>query len=473
MKKVLVIDDDVYVRDALSNILTQKGFLVDKAENGLEGIKLIKEKDYDVLLVDLVMPEMGGVDFLRELNRENVDVPSIVITAFASVDTAVEAMKLGALDYITKPFNIDELLVIIEKAIKVYELKKENINYRRQLQKIHGFENIVGNSPKIQEIFSLISKVADSDATILLTGESGTGKELIAKSIHYMSYRSKYPFVPINCGAIPKELLESEFFGYEKGAFTGAVATKKGRVELADKGTLFLDEIGELILPLQVKLLRFLQEKEFERVGGGKTLKVDVRIIAATNRDLEKDVLEGKFREDLFYRLNVIPIHIPPLRERKEDIPLLLNYFISKFCKKRKRPVLTISKEAMRCLENYYWPGNIRELENLCDRLSVLVSGNKIELYDLPEKFITNNKAMGGCVTKLDITASDFLLPENGFDLNKVIHDFERKAIVEALKKAGGVKSKAATLLGLNRTTLLEKMKKMHIPFDTGSSINN
>lgn len=473
MKKVLVIDDDVYVRDALSNILTQKGFLVDKAENGLEGLKLIKERDYDVLLIDLVMPEMGGIELLRELNKENIDTLAIVITAFAAVDTAVEAMKLGAIDYITKPFNIDELIVIIEKAIKIYDLKKENTAYRRQLQKIHGFENIIGNSPKMQEIFSLISKVADSDATILITGESGTGKELIAKTIHYMSYRSKYPFVPINCGAIPKELLESEFFGYEKGAFTGAVATKKGRVELADRGTLFLDEIGELLLPLQVKLLRFIQEREFERVGGGKTLKVDVRIISATNRDLEKDVLDGKFREDLFYRLNVIPIHIPPLRERREDIPLLFNHFISKFCKKRKRPVLSISKDAMRCLESYHWPGNIRELENLCDRLSVLVSGNRIEIYDLPEKFITKDKDLYNSAIKLNVMSSNFVFPENGFDLNKVIDDFERKAIVEALKQAGGVKSKAATLLGLNRTTLLEKMKKMRISFDTGVSVDN
>ncbi|MCX7988636.1 MAG: sigma-54 dependent transcriptional regulator, partial [Thermodesulfovibrio sp.] len=323
-------------------------------------------------------------------------------------------------------------------------------------------------SPKMQEIFSLITKVADSDATILITGESGTGKELIAKTIHYMSYRSKYPFVPINCGAIPKELLESEFFGYEKGAFTGAVATKKGRVELADKGTLFLDEIGELLLPLQVKLLRFIQEREFERVGGGKTLKVDVRIISATNRDLEKDVLEGKFREDLFYRLNVIPIHIPPLRERKEDIPLLLNHFLAKFCKKRKRQILTISKDAMRCLENYHWPGNIRELENLCDRLSVLVSGNKVEIYDLPEKILGNQKDLYQPSKTLDVTAGDFVFPENGFDLNKVLNDFERKAIIEALKRTNGVKSKAASLLGLNRTTLIEKMKKMKIPFDTG-----
>jgi len=262
MKKVLVVDDDVYVRDAISTLLVQRGFVVDKASNGVEGLKLIKENEYDVLLIDLVMPEMGGIELLRELNNLKIETPSIVITAYASVDTAIEAMKLGAIDYITKPFNIEELVVVIEKAVSINQLKTQNIHYRRQLQKAHSFTNIIGNSPKMQEIFSLITKVADSDATILITGESGTGKELIAKTIHYNSYRSQHPFVPINCGAIPKELLESEFFGYEKGAFTGAVATKKGRVELADRGTLFLDEIGELLLPLQVKLLRFIQEKD-------------------------------------------------------------------------------------------------------------------------------------------------------------------------------------------------------------------
>lgn len=469
MIKVLVVDDDVYVRDAISNLLIQKGFFVDKASNGVEGLNLIKENDYHTLLIDLVMPEMGGIELLKELNNLKIETPAIVITAYASVETAIEAMKLGAIDYITKPFNIEEMVIVIEKAIQLNQLKAQNINFRRQLQKIHSFGNIIGNSAEMQQIFSLISKVADSDATILITGESGTGKELIAKIIHYNSYRSQYPFVPINCGAIPKELLESEFFGYEKGAFTGAVSSKKGRVELADKGTLFLDEIGELLLPLQVKLLRFIQEKEFERVGGGKTLKVDVRIIAATNRDLEKEVIEGKFREDLFYRLNVIPIHIPPLRERSEDIPLLIEHFIEKFCKKRKRSILKFGRDVLQCLMSYTWPGNIRELENLCDRLSVLVTGNKVELLDLPEKILSNKNVIqsskGGSI---DITNADFEFPENGIDLNKVIDDFERKAIIEALKRANGVKSKAATLLGLNRTTLIEKMKKMRISFDTG-----
>lgn len=470
MIKILVIDDDVYVRDVISSFLIQKGFYVDKAANGIEGLAFVKENDYDTLLLDLVMPEMGGIEFLKELNNLKIETPTIVITAYASVDTAIEAMKLGAIDYITKPFNIEELAVVIEKSVKINQLKAQNVNYyRRQLQRVHGFTNVIGNSNNIQEIFSLIRKVADSDATILITGESGTGKELIAKTIHYNSYRSQYSFVPINCGAIPKELLESEFFGYEKGAFTGAVSSKKGRVELADKGTLFLDEIGELLLPLQVKLLRFIQEREFERVGGGKTLKVDVRIIAATNRDLEKDVIEGKFREDLFYRLNVIPIHIPPLRERTDDIPLLIEHFSEKFCKKRKRPTFKFGKDVLQCLMSYNWPGNIRELENFCDRLSVLVTGNKVELSDLPEKILSNkNVIQCGKGKSIDVTNADFVFPENGIDLYKVIDDFERKAIIEALKKSNGIKSKAATLLGLNRTTLIEKMKKMRISFDTG-----
>ncbi len=472
MKKILIVDDDIYVRDAISNLLIQKGYFVDKAVNGVEGFNLIKENDYDTFLIDLVMPEMGGIELLKELSNLNILTPAIVITAYASLETAIEAMKLGAIDYITKPFNVDELIVVIEKAIQIKQLKIQNINYKKQLKKAHGFVNIIGNSQKMQEIFSLITKVADSDATILITGESGTGKELIAKTIHYNSYRSQYPFVPINCGAIPKELLESEFFGYEKGAFTGAVSSKKGRVELADKGTLFLDEIGELLLPLQVKLLRFIQEREFERVGGGKTLKVDVRIIAATNRDLEKDVIEGKFREDLFYRLNVIPINIPPLRERIEDIPLLIEHFSEKFCKKRKRPALKFGKDILQCLMSYNWPGNIRELENLCDRLSVLVTGNKVEFSDLPEKILSNkNVIQCGKSESIDVTNADFVFPENGIDLYKVIDDFERKAIIEALKRSNGIKSKAATLLGLNRTTLIEKMKKMRIPFDMPTTV--
>lgn len=338
----------------------------------------------------------------------------------------------------------------------------ENIFPQKQTRKKHNFKGLIGNSPLMKCVYELIEKIADTDSTILITGESGTGKELAAKIIHYNSSRSQAPFIPLNCAAIPKDLLESELFGHEKGAFTGALNTRIGRFELAHNGTLFLDEIGELDPSLQVKLLRVLQEKEFERVGGVKTIKIDVRILVATNKDLEKAIREGKFREDLYYRLNVIPLNLPPLREKTEDIPVLVNYFVQEFAQKRRREPLTFSTEAIQYLMRYRWPGNVRELENLIERLTILVSKDIVTAPDLPEKFYQTTDAQPDGDTPAR-QIMDFNFPECGIDFNSVVRNMERNLILKALEKTGGVKNRAAKLLGLNRTTLIEKMKKMKI----------
>lgn len=466
MPKVLVIDDDLIIREMLDTFLTKDGFHVITASDGLEALQILKNESFDIILTDLVMPNMSGIELLKEAFTLKIDSPFIMMTAFGTIQTAVEAMRLGAFDYITKPFNLNELSIIIKRALKVSRLQAENILMKKQLKKKYAFEGLIGDSIQMQAVYEMIEKIADTESTVLITGESGTGKELVARTIHYNSSRSSYPFVPLNCAAIPKDLLESEIFGHEKGSFTGAIHTRIGRFELARGGTLFMDEIGELDLSLQVKLLRVIQQKEFERVGGHKTIKVEVRIIAATNKDLEKAVEEGKFREDLFYRLNVIPLHLPPLRERIEDIPLLLDHFIRIFCKKRKRNPFKFSQEAMQCLINYNWNGNVRELENLVERLTILTNGDIIQVADLPDKFL---KGQAIRVDKsLPVQSTQSFMPpiavsENGCDFNEIISNMEKKLIIDALAKAGGVKSRAAILLGLNRTTLIEKMKKMGI----------
>jgi nitrogen regulation protein NR(I) len=467
MHHVLIIDDDEAIRGALGDFFEEKGFKVTTASDSRVGLKLLKEEKFDVFLVDLIMPEMGGLDVIKEASAMNISAPAIVITAFGTVQTAVEAMKIGAFDYISKPFVLDELLIIVNRAISVSKLQRENLQLKKQLKRKYNFEGIIGDSLEMQKVYEMIEKVADTDSTILITGESGTGKELIAKTIHFNSSRSQNTFVPLNCAAIPRDLLESELFGHEKGSFTGALNTRLGRFELAHNGTLFLDEIGELDPSPQVKLLRVLQEREFERVGGVKTIKVDVRIVAATNKDIEKATKEGKFREDLFYRLNVIPLHIPPLRERVADIPLLVDHFVREFSKKRKREALKFSPEAMDCLLKYQWPGNVRELENLIERLTILVSGNTIKISDLPEKFypartperVDRPEILGVS----DYTGKDVDIPEFGIDLSEVVKNMEKNLILKALEKTGGVKNRAAKLLGLNRTTLIEKMKKKNI----------
>jgi nitrogen regulation protein NR(I) len=470
-QKILVVEDDDTVRDVLESFLGGKGFEVMLAKNGEEGVDVLRAEKFDLILTDLVMPGVSGMDVLREVINLKINIPVVVMTAFGTVQTAVEAMRIGAFDYITKPFNLDELMLVIEKALSVSKLQKENVMLKMQLKKKYDFKGLIGDSPGMQGVYELIEKIADTDSTVLITGESGTGKELIAKTIHYNNTsRAGGPFVPLNCAAIPRDLLESELFGHEKGAFTGAINTRIGRFELAQGGTLFLDEVGELDPSLQVKLLRVLQEREFERVGGMKTIKVDVRILAATNKDLEKATRDGTFREDLYYRLNVIPLHLPSLRSRVEDIGLLLAHFIQEFSRRKKREPFTFSVPAMDCLLKYRWPGNVRELENLIERLAILVSGPVVEMRDLPEKLhqltltgIEGAHAAPRREGAASVATGSRLELGDGVDLNHLVDSLERDLILKALEKAGGVRARAAQLLGLNRTTLLEKMKKMNL----------
>lgn len=466
MAKILIIDDDVIIREMLEAFLKNEGFKVVSAPDGKIALEILQNDVFEIILTDLVMPNMNGIDFLKKTSSLKINAPIIVMTAFGTIQTAVEAMKHGAFDYITKPFNLNELSIIIKRALKISKLQMENVLLKKQLKKKYAFKGLIGDSPKMQLVFEMIEKIADTDSTVLITGESGTGKELVARTIHFNSSCSNNSFIPLNCAAIPKDLLESELFGHEKGAFTGAIHTRIGRFELAHGGTLFLDEIGELDPSLQVKLLRVLQQREFERVGGLKTIKVNVRIIAATNKDLEKAAREGSFREDLFYRLNVIPLHLPPLRERVEDIPLLLEHFVNYFCTKRNRKPFRFTPEARQCIFRYAWQGNVRELENLIERLSILAGSDIISVSDLPEKF--HSLSVMEDYKKYETPKSDYIAldidtSEEGCNLNKIINNMEKKLITNALSKAGGIKSKAATLLGLNRTTLIEKMKKMGI----------
>ncbi|MCB0394639.1 MAG: sigma-54-dependent Fis family transcriptional regulator, partial [Bdellovibrionales bacterium] len=376
----------------------------------------------------------------------------IILTGFGSIQTAIEATKRGAFHFLTKPFNLDELYHLVEKAFENRSLKKENTLLKTQLHHKYKFDNIIGQSKEITRILELVDRVSDSDSTILVTGESGTGKEVIARAIHYNSARANKTLIPVNCGAIPNELLESELFGHVKGAFTGATNNRVGRFELANGGTIFLDEVGELPPPLQVKLLRAIQEKTFEPVGGTKTIEVDVRIIAATNVDLEKAVREGRFREDLFYRLNVIPMHIPALRERKSDIPLLVHHFIEKFNQTKKRELSGIDPNALEMMQGYDWPGNIRELENLVERISILKGIGNIEVSDIPVKYQTAvSEAIG---------EEEVHLPNTGIDFNSAVDAFENSLILKALERTNWNRNRAAQLLRLNRTTLVEKIKK-------------
>ncbi len=467
MPHILVIDDDPAVRSILEEFLHLKGFEVSVAEDGEIGIELIQEKGIDLYLVDLVLPGMGGMEVLKKISSLNINIPAIIITGFGAIATAVEAIKLGAFDYITKPFVLEELWLVVQRALDFSKLKKENFSLKKQLKQRYDYQGLIGNSPQMQKVYGLIKKISDTDATILIEGESGTGKELIAKTIHYNSLRGQNPFVPFNCAAIPKDLLESELFGHERGAFTGAINTRIGRFERANGGTILLDEIGELHPSFQVKLLRVLQEREFERVGGSKTIKVDVRILAATNKNLERETKAGNFREDLFYRLNVIPLRIPPLRERPEDIPVLTDYFINYFSRKRKREPIRIDQEVTELFLKYPWPGNVREMENLIERMVILNDDSLITAKDLPQRFqefqTVPRKEVSESQTGPDESHREVILTEKGVNLNTLVEEVERNLIGQALRKSQGVKSKAAELLGLKRTTLLEKIKKLEL----------
>jgi DNA-binding NtrC family response regulator len=458
MSTIMIVDDEAAVCKALDRFLTGLGYQVLTAPDGEEALSMLGEQVVDLALVDLVMPKMDGIELIHRMKRLHPDIVPIVLTGFGTITTAVEAMKGGAYHYLTKPFELDDIASLVAKALEHRNLKEENIELRRQVKERYRFENIVGTSDEMMEVFELVDKVADTDSTVLILGESGTGKELIARAIHYNSRRREKPLVTVNCAAIPEELLESELFGHTKGAFTGAVATKPGRFDAADHGTIFLDEIGDMSFKLQVKVLRVLQEQRFEPVGSTKTRQVDVRIITATNQDLEKAVKERRFREDLFYRLNVIPIHLPPLRDRISDIQLLVKHFIDKYATSSGHHISGISDEASTALTGYGWPGNVRELENIIERVVVLKSEGLVEMSDLPPKI----RGAAPAVSRPDtVRASrDIEIPDKGMSFKRAVADFESKLIMKALEKTGGNKNKAATLLQLNRTTLVEKIKK-------------
>lgn len=456
-ESILVVDDAPEIRFSMSEVLKREGFAVDIACNGQEAIEKFGKNYFDIVITDLAMPRKDGMEVLYFLKEHSPETICIIITGFGTIQGAVEAIRQGAFDYLTKPVKLQEVIVVVDKALEVRELRRENRSLRQELLNIHGFDRIVGVSKPMQEVFELVEKVAKADSTVLITGESGTGKELIANALHYNSERKDRPFIPVNCAAIPAELLESELFGHEKGAFTHAINTRIGRFELANKGTIFLDEIGDMSPVLQVKLLRFLQERQFERVGGVKTIHVDVRIIAATNIDLEEAFHKGSFRDDLYYRLNVIPIHIPPLKERPEDIPLLIQHFLLKFCSGKRTRIEGIEKDAIKCLVAYDWPGNVRELENIIERMVILANGPMITVRDIPSGIL-------GSAGQLPVADSSMAtLPEKGLSLSSAVGLLERTLILQALDRTGWVKNRAAKLLQMNRTTLIEKMKKQNL----------
>ncbi|MCB9025894.1 MAG: sigma-54-dependent Fis family transcriptional regulator [Bdellovibrionaceae bacterium] len=453
-QRILVVDDETSLRTALFRALDQRGYQVITAGSKAEAFKMCQvDRPFDLVLVDLKLPDGDGLELMTELKSVHPHTTFIVLTGFATIEVAVEATRRGAYHFITKPFNLDEVLNIVNKVLSHKNLETENYQLRTALQKQYKFENIVGQSAKIFEVLEMVERVAESDSTVLITGESGTGKELIAKAIHFNSLRNKAPFIPINCGAIPGELLESELFGHVKGAFTGATQNRIGRFELAENGTIFFDEIGDMSANLQVKLLRVLQDRRFEPVGSTKTLSSNVRVIAATNIDLDQAVADGQFREDLFYRLNVIPIRVPALRERTDDIPLLISFFINKFNQNKKEPITGVSQGALEVLCNYNWPGNIRELENLMERMAIIKRTGIIDVLDLPEKYRTPSS-----ITLVD--PSNVEIPDSGMDFNSAVNNYENALIMNALEKTGWNRNQAATLLRLNRTTLVEKIKK-------------
>ena len=443
--QVLIVDDELIVRESMSNWLMEEGYSVDTASDGNDGLKKIQSKTYDLAIFDIKMPGMDGIELLRKTKEIYPDIPILVMTAYASIDTAVQAIREGAYDYIVKPFDPENVSHIIKKAVKFKMLEKENILLRKELEKKYGFDEIIGKSKKMDDIFKLIRTVADSEAIIMIRGESGTGKELIARAIHANSKRKYGPLIALNCGALPEGLLESELFGYEKGAFTGAQYARKGRIEMANGGTLFLDEIGDISPKTQLDLVRVLQEKIIYHLGGTKPIEIDARIVSATHCDLEKAVREGTFREDLYYRLNVLTIKVPPLRDRKEDIPLLANHFLYKFSIANSRNINNISSEAMKAIIDHDWPGNIRELQNIIEQAVVICKENEIGIEDLPD------------IVKHDITEAE------GETTARTLNEFEKQHIKKILNNNLWNISKTAKELGIDRVTLYNKIKKYKI----------
>jgi two-component system, NtrC family, response regulator PilR len=438
--RLLIVDDESSMLDFLSLLFTGEGYDVSTARSVSEAHKQLDRNTFDLVLCDILMPDGNGLDLLREIKANGGGPPVIMMTAYTSTKSAIEAMKLGAADYVSKPFDVDELKIVAQKALERAELADENVYLRRELEQKYTFNNIIGKSSRMQAIFSLIERIARTSSTVLIHGESGTGKELIARAIHFASPRSTKRFLSINCGAMPENLLESELFGHERGAFTGAVKDKKGLFQESDRGTLFLDEIGEMTPSMQVKLLRALQEKVVRKVGGTEEESIDVRIIAATNQDLESRIQSGDFREDLYYRINVLPIHLPPLRQRREDIPLLVDFFLQKYSREMDLPPRQISIEAMQILESYDWPGNVRELENLIERVLALSHAETITTRDLPVHLLTNRR------THPDLVQ----LPEEGLDLEAYLESIRTQLMVQALERTNGVQTQAADILGMS-----------------------
>ncbi len=447
LKHLLLVEDEAPLRQAIAEQLSDRGYQVEQAESGEAALAHLADFAFDIIVTDLRLPGIDGSAVIEAAVARYPLIIAIVVTGFGTVKDAVEAIKRGAWDFVSKPFQIDELLHVLDSAIEQRRLKSENAYLRSQLEERYRFEGIVGKSRPMERLFQLLETVAPTNSTILITGETGTGKEVVARAIHHNSPRKAHRFVALNCSAIPETLLEAELFGHVRGAFTGAVGNRQGRLEQAHKGTLFLDEVGTMSVALQMKLLRVLQEREFERVGDSHTIKVDVRVIAATNSDLAKLVADGQFREDLFYRLNVIPVQLPPLRERKEDIPLLVQHFLAKF-----ESVLTVSQEAMRRLMAYLWPGNVRQLENAVERAVAFTVGRaQIDVGDLPTEVQQAQETT---------VASAVTLPEEGMDLDAFVANIERELIQRSLERTGGNKGQAARLLNLKRTTLVEKLKR-------------
>lgn len=454
MSTILVVDDEKSMRDFLAIMLKKEGYQVHLADNGKTALNTINKNVFDVVICDIRLPDIGGIEILKHCKKVSPETDFILITAYASTETAVDAVKMGASDYIFKPFDIDQIKIKINQCISKKRLERENVYLKRSVEKHFQFENIIGHSPKMQMIFDLIRKISNTSSTILITGESGTGKELVSKAIHFNSLRKDQSFISINCGAMPENLLESELFGHVKGSFTGAVQSKKGLFEAADKGTLLLDEIGEMSQGMQVKLLRTLQEKTIRPVGGTQEIPIDVRVIASTNQDLQKAVSDSKFREDLFYRVNVIPITIPALRERKEDILPLAEHFVKEYSQEMQKSIFRISVEAMNTMENYDWPGNVRELENAIERAIALEISDVITVECLPEK-----------ITHLPQRGDNHLfhLPEDGIDLEGHIEQIRKAILIEALRRSNGVQKEAAKIVGMSFRSFRYYAKKYRL----------
>jgi len=461
--RILVVDDEASMREMLRIVLRRDGYEVLIAENGRTAIEQLRTTQIDLLLSDIKMADVSGVDVLRAAKELNRDIVAFMMTAYASTATAVEAMRLGAVDYFTKPFSMDELRLKIRQQVESHRLKQENVLLKRALKTRHEFSSIIGQSEAMLDVFRMVETIAKTSSTVLITGESGTGKDLVARAIHYNSLRREHPFVALNCGGVPETLLESELFGHVRGAFTGADSNKKGLMEVAEHGTIFLDEIGEMDVTMQVKLLRVLQDRRFRRLGGTEEIQVDVRVVAATNQDLPKLVADGRFREDLFYRINVIPMHLPTLRDRREDIPLLAEHFLSKYATQMQKSIVGISQDATALLQGYGWPGNVRELENVIERAVALEQSPTILSDSLPAVVVGwrgETEAAGASLAAQGTSMPDL---GEGFDLEARGEDFYRHYIALALERTGGVQVKAAEMLGMSFRSFRYYAKKFNI----------